>query len=241
MPDGCYCTECLRKLGPDREEVDEFGRDGLCPLCRQAQLLWQRRRLVCPVLPEGWRPSLTDEVRSLLACLLAHVRVPVGGPTGRVITGAVVTVEGLWVETTEGIVHLAATEVCRGEEMTSLPRFVLEDLMTNRELLRMAKEELSSLERQRQTLLLTALLAVPCPACHRSLNCLEAAGIDIDAYDLGRTALRYTCPDCGAHLEQVVPLLSAGSPWHWALDHDWLAQRLSKAACYDRDHTPEEP
>jgi hypothetical protein len=32
----------------------------------------------------------------------------------------------------------------------------------------------------------------------------------------------------------VVPVMSAGPPWHWQISHSWLAQRLEKARLYDK-------
>ena len=68
--------------------------------------------------------------------------------------------------------------------------------------------------------------AVPCPACKKAVNAFEAAGIAIDAYDFGRTACGYTCPKCGAALEQVVPLFSIGPLWYWRLQDEWLQRQL---------------
>jgi hypothetical protein len=109
--DGCYCTECLARIGPDKEEQDGFLADGFCRRCRELEKLWQRRREANPGLPEGWRPALSQDVVYLLDCLLAQAGIAVGGHTGRAITGAVATVEGVWVETTSGIVRLQAQEV----------------------------------------------------------------------------------------------------------------------------------
>jgi hypothetical protein len=96
---------------------------------------------------------------------------------------------------------------------------------------------LSEADRQRQFVLRTELTPVPCPGCRRPLDALTAAGIDPDAYDFGRTALSYRCPDCGARLGQVVPAFPGGRHlWHWEIEADWLRERLAKADAFDREH-----
>jgi hypothetical protein len=116
MLDGCYCTECLTKIGLDKNEREGFILDGFCPRCRERDKLWPLRRQANPSLPEGWRPELNQEVIYLLDCLLAQAGISVGDHTGRAILGAVTTIEGLWVETSDGIVQLTATEVLHANQ-----------------------------------------------------------------------------------------------------------------------------
>jgi hypothetical protein len=107
--------------------------------------------------------------------------------------------------------------------------------MTNRDLLKRPKELLSELNKQRQYLLRVGGTPMPCPACKKSCNVFEAAGIDLDSYDFGATELSYRCPHCSAELEQVVPLFPAfGHVWHWHLKESWLREQLRKARAFDQ-------
>ncbi len=106
--------------------------------------------------------------------------------------------------------------------------------MTNRELLNTPKRLLSEVDKQRLFLLRVESAPMPCPACKKACNAFEAAGIAVDAYDFGRTGHNYTCPACGAELEQVVPLFSIGPLWGWLLKDEWLQQQLQKAKAFDR-------
>jgi hypothetical protein len=111
-------------------------------------------------------------------------------------------------------------------------------MMTNREVLNTPKDLLSELDRQRQFLLQVEGAPVPCPACRRPLDLFTAAGIDIDQYDFGRTTLSYRCPDCGAPLEQVIPVFPGGRHlWHWELPSLWLQEQLAKARAHDQQQT----
>jgi hypothetical protein len=116
MLDGCYCTECLAKIGPAKSDLDGFILDGFCPRCREREQLWPLRRQANPTLPEGWRPELNQQVDHLLDCLLAQAGISVVAHTGRAILAAVATIEGLWVETSSGIVQLTATEVLHANQ-----------------------------------------------------------------------------------------------------------------------------
>jgi hypothetical protein len=107
--------------------------------------------------------------------------------------------------------------------------------MTNREILRASPAVLSESDRQRQYVLRVHLVAPPCPACGRGLNCLEAAGIDIDDFDCDAVARHACVCPCGAELEQVVPAVTGGGRlWHWNVEDDWLRTQLEKARAYDR-------
>jgi hypothetical protein len=106
--------------------------------------------------------------------------------------------------------------------------------MTNRELLGAPSGALSGPDKQRQFLLRVELMQVACPACLTGVDAISAAGIGVDEYRFGEEKHEYRCPHCGAELEQVVPVLSAGPPWHWALRHGWLAERLERARLYDQ-------
>jgi hypothetical protein len=111
--------------------------------------------------------------------------------------------------------------------------------MTNREMLKTPKEQLSQAERQKLHVLRTELTPVPCPACRQPVDALAASDTDLDQYDFGRTQRSYRCPHCTAGLELVVPFISTGGPgWHWILSHDWLAERLHRARLYDQMTTP---
>jgi hypothetical protein len=110
--------------------------------------------------------------------------------------------------------------------------------MTNRELLKVSPELLSGLDKQRLFLLRVESTPGPCPACKRPVNALEAAGIDLDAYDFGATRLSYRCPNCLAELEQILPLFPGGPFWHWGLKHTWLEEQLRKAKAFDQQGRP---
>ena len=66
--------------------------------------------------------------------------------------------------------------------------------MTNREISKTPKETLGSVDRQRQFLLQVEGTPLPCPACQERINVFDAAGIDINAYDFGKTKHEYRCP-----------------------------------------------
>lgn len=108
--------------------------------------------------------------------------------------------------------------------------------MTNRELLATPDEELASVDRQRRHCLHVANLESPCPACQNPLNLFVAAGIGIDEFDFGATPYHFSCPGCRAELEQVVPVVAIGPPWHWTLKPDWLRSQLEKAKAWDEQH-----
>lgn len=105
--------------------------------------------------------------------------------------------------------------------------------MTNREILKTPKEQLGSLDRQRQFVLRVELTPVKCPACLKPVDALTAAGIDIDAYQFGVEKQAYRCPHCQAELEQGVPFIAVGPSWHWELKHSWLRDQMRKARFYD--------
>lgn len=107
--------------------------------------------------------------------------------------------------------------------------------MTNRQLLTMHQDVLSQVDRQRLFLLRVEGTPVPCPACKKSVNAIDAAGIELDAYDFGVTTYEYRCPACGAELEQVVPFIASGpSLWSWQLKDSWLQEQLHKAKAFDQ-------
>jgi hypothetical protein len=107
--------------------------------------------------------------------------------------------------------------------------------VTNRDLLKLPKELLSELDKQRRYLLRVDGTPMPCPACKNSFNAFDAAGIDQDSYDFGATELSYRCPHCSAELEQVVPLFPGlGHVWHWHLKESWLQEQLRKAKAFDQ-------
>ena len=81
----------------------------------------------------------------------------------------------------------------------------------------------------------------PCPACKQPVSALDAAGVDLDAYDFGQSKYSYRCPGSGADLEQVAPLFPAGGPlWHWQLEEQWLQRQLHRARDFDRQQPPAE-
>ncbi|MCI0355496.1 MAG: hypothetical protein L0099_10730 [Acidobacteria bacterium] len=100
--------------------------------------------------------------------------------------------------------------------------------MTNRELLKSPEQLLGELDRQRLFLLRVEGTPLPCPACKQPANVFDAAGIDLDAHDFGATKYDYSCPACGAELEQVVPFVAGGQLWHWQLKYSWLREQLSQ-------------
>jgi hypothetical protein len=101
-------------------------------------------------------------------------------------------------------------------------------MMTNRELLKASKKQLTSLERRRRLVLLVESTTMPCPACDHPVNALEAAGVDVDDYDFGRTSPAYQCPSCAAELEQTTPPIGSGPLWYWSLKPEWLRAQLAQ-------------
>jgi len=106
--------------------------------------------------------------------------------------------------------------------------------VTNRQLLEAPEEALSAVDRQRRYVLRVELSAMPCPACAAPAGALAAAGVEVNDYPFGAEERSFRCPACGAMLEQVVPFIAPGPPWHWALDRQWLAGRLQRARLYDQ-------
>ena len=112
--------------------------------------------------------------------------------------------------------------------------------MTNRELLEAPEQSLSAVGRQRRHALRVELSAMPCPACAAPVGALAAAGVEVDDYAFGAETRPFHCPSCGAVLEQVVPFIALGPPWHRALDREWLGGRLQRARLCDQLHTEKE-
>ncbi len=108
--------------------------------------------------------------------------------------------------------------------------------MTNRELLHAPPHTLSPLDLQRRHVLAVESSPVPCPACETPVDAVTAAGLDLDQYTFGPATPGYRCPCCGAVLDRVTPLVAFGPGWHWALNREWLAERLEKARRYDAEH-----
>jgi hypothetical protein len=106
--------------------------------------------------------------------------------------------------------------------------------MTNRELLHTPKQALKEVDKQRLFLLRLEGTPMPCPACRHPINVFDAAGIDIDAYDFGKTEYEYRCRTCQAELEQVVPFIASGPLWRWQLRETWLQDQLRKAKTFDQ-------
>lgn len=85
--------------------------------------------------------------------------------------------------------------------------------LTNSELLD-AAGPLYSLDKQRRYVLQTEVLPRrPCPACFHQSNVLEAAGVELDAYDFGSTELEYRCPNCKRALRNDLLFLSGAFVW----------------------------
>ena len=84
--------------------------------------------------------------------------------------------------------------------------------MTNREVLKTPRTQLSSLERQRLFLLQVMLTPVDCPACQKRITQVEALGKDLDAIDLSHTTHDgpFRCPHCRYALRLVVPFIPVG-------------------------------
>jgi hypothetical protein len=118
---------------------------------------------------------------------------------------------------------------------STTPRPTQGVLMTNRELLSTPEDRLDEPDRERAFLLRLDGTPMPCPACGAAVNVLDAAGVDLDAYEFGAAPRGHRCPACAAALEQVVPLHPGGGPaWHWQLEDTWLREQLHKAREYDR-------
>ncbi len=89
-------------------------------------------------------------------------------------------------------------------------------------------------ESLRQELMHQERTAVPCPACREPVDAVTASGCAGATCLLDGERPAFTCPRCGARLERVFPSKQDTSPpWHWQLNHDWLADRLHRAALYD--------
>jgi hypothetical protein len=120
---------------------------------------------------------------------------------------------------------------------TLLPKLRLSQggLMTNRELLQSSEQVLKELDRQRLFLLRVEGTPMPCPACKHAVNVFDAAGIDLDAYEFGKSQYAFRCPSCSAELDQVVPFVAGGPHlWHWQLEGAWLQEQLRKAKAFDQ-------
>lgn len=87
---------------------------------------------------------------------------------------------------------------------------------TNSQLLTLPASTLTGLQKQRRFLLRIALTPMPCPICHEPTNKLEAAGVELDAYDVtgAKDAHQYRCPHCQAPLTYVVPFMP-GPTYVW--------------------------
>jgi hypothetical protein len=114
---------------------------------------------------------------------------------------------------------------------------LLEDPVTNRELLNAPRESLSPVERQKQFILRVQRTPSSCPACRELVDALTASGLDVDRFEFGVETPPFRCPHCSAVLEQVVPLVAAGSLWHWQVNHDWLKDMLHKARLHEKSHS----
>ena len=113
--------------------------------------------------------------------------------------------------------------------------FSREKRVTNRELLYAESGTLSESDHQRQHLLRVELMKAACPACLTPTDAITAAGIGIGDYPFDEVVRHeYRCPACHAELEQVVPVVSVGPPWHWQIRHTWLIGRLEKARLHDQ-------
>ena len=106
--------------------------------------------------------------------------------------------------------------------------------MTNQELLHASPESLNSTDRQRQFVLQTELVPVPCPACGKPSDAIAAMGITVNEYSFGLAERDYRCFHCQAELEKVVPFIAVGPGWHWRLKPSWLQEQLRKAAFFDK-------
>jgi hypothetical protein len=65
---------------------------------------------------------------------------------------------------------------------------------------------LTGLEGQRRFLLRALSVPMPCAVCNTPINVFEAAGIDIDDYDLNGANYEYECPHCGEPLKDEMTL-----------------------------------
>jgi hypothetical protein len=78
---------------------------------------------------------------------------------------------------------------------------------------------LGALDKQRQALLRIALKRMRCPECRAAVNQIEAAGVDLDAFDVdGVRTPPMACPLCKTPLRVVVPAFGAafgGSSYRW--------------------------
>ena len=108
--------------------------------------------------------------------------------------------------------------------------------MTNRELLRAPPEKLSPLDRQKRHVLAVESTPVPCPACTTPVDAVTAAGLDVDEFTFDARTPTYRCPHCRAVLDRVTPVVALGPGWHWAVNREWLADRLGRADRYDAEH-----
>lgn len=91
--------------------------------------------------------------------------------------------------------------------------------MTNRELMKADRRQLSSLEKQRQNILLLHSLPSECPnpRCREEVTVFDALNVDVDDYT-GDEGNDYHCHACEAPLRYVVPIMAMGKGWYWAFD-----------------------
>ncbi len=77
--------------------------------------------------------------------------------------------------------------------------------------------ELTGLEKQRKYILTLAFAKSGCPLCEAKISKLDAAD---ENYEIGNYTGKYTCPECGAGLRDVVPLVAMPQPWFWVLSNE---------------------
>jgi hypothetical protein len=91
--------------------------------------------------------------------------------------------------------------------------------MTNRELLErnIPKDLLTVIEQQERFILRQGAMAKPCPNCAQPVNQFDAAGIDVNEFDVAskvHSDYQYHCPRCKRELLFILPLIGG---WVWML------------------------
>lgn len=105
-----------------------------------------------------------------------------------------------------------------------------EEIYPNREpekvaaLLQVSKTLLTGLQQQRRFLYKMYSTKLPCPLCEEKVSYYEAADDTVSIGDVYHGPL--ICPHCKAKLVKVVPFMTTGAGWHWALADDQKKELL---------------
>jgi len=115
--------------------------------------------------------------------------------------------------------------------------------MTNTEILNYGEGTrtrlLTEIERQTLCCLKIALTPSECPACHASVNQVEASGLPLDEFDAtGRKRQDFHCTGCRRQLVEVVPFM--GPKYYWRLAEP-IAADVAGRVEPEFDRCPKDP